>query len=212
VGKRTPIDLSGVVPSSLLEKVNSWRPGGPCVPLNNVESRRLIKHNVVIDANGCWTWKVKTDAKGYGVLPSRLRRAMGLRSAGVHVAAYTLWKKVPDVGMCVCHKCDAPPCCNPKHLWEGTNLENVQDSVRKGRRFRHTEATKAKLRELNLGPNSPVYGRHHTESAKSRIRAAKLGINNPNFGKVYASEESAKYSAALKAAYARRKASTGPVE
>lgn len=31
------------------------------------------------------------------------------------------------------HTCDNPPCCNPRHLYEGTQKQNMQDSVRRGR-------------------------------------------------------------------------------
>lgn len=33
----------------------------------------------------------------------------------------------------VIHKCDAPACCNPDHLATGTQAENIQDAVAKGR-------------------------------------------------------------------------------
>lgn len=33
----------------------------------------------------------------------------------------------------ILHKCDNPPCCNPKHLFKGTDLDNVLDKVAKGR-------------------------------------------------------------------------------
>jgi hypothetical protein len=38
-----------------------------------------------------------------------------------------------EPGKLVCHKCDTPPCCNPMHLFLGTNQENIIDAVKKGR-------------------------------------------------------------------------------
>jgi hypothetical protein len=31
------------------------------------------------------------------------------------------------------HSCDNRPCCNPKHIFEGTQKENIADMIAKGR-------------------------------------------------------------------------------
>lgn len=50
-----------------------------------------------------------------------------------HRVAYMLaYGEVPDE-LFVCHSCDNPPCCNPRHLWVGTGKDNADDRDRKGR-------------------------------------------------------------------------------
>jgi len=45
-----------------------------------------------------------------------------------------LWHGHPLNGnLCVLHRCDNPPCCNPEHLFLGTIKDNVHDMYKKGR-------------------------------------------------------------------------------
>jgi len=76
----------------------------------------------------CWLWKAAT-VKGYGVFAPVHHKLVK-----AHRFAYELVKgPIPD-GQDVLHKCDCPPCCNPEHLFPGTQLDNQRDSIAKGRR------------------------------------------------------------------------------
>ena len=64
-----------------------------------------------------------------------------------HRASYLVFKgTIPD-GFDVCHKCDNPSCINPEHLFLGTEMDNVHDMIRKGRRrhVRFEDCPTAKL-------------------------------------------------------------------
>jgi hypothetical protein len=50
-----------------------------------------------------------------------------------HRAAYEVVHGTIDATLDICHTCDNPPCINPEHLFQGTTLENMRDSVAKDR-------------------------------------------------------------------------------
>lgn len=80
--------------------------------------------------DSCWPWTGCIGTHGYGVT------SFSKKQTRVHRAAYALSKgEIPD-GLFVCHNCDNPPCCNPKHLFLGTSSENTNDMVSKRRQSR----------------------------------------------------------------------------
>jgi hypothetical protein len=81
---------------------------------------------------GCWLWKAGTFDSGYGafrivVAPRVYRQVVASR------IAYMLGTGTNPVGFFVCHTCDNPRCCNPKHLFLGTPSDNERDKHSKGR-------------------------------------------------------------------------------
>jgi hypothetical protein len=81
------------------------------------------------DPDACWPWVGWFSEDGYGRLIVDGQRWIASRYA------YTLAVGPIPEGLLVCHRCDNPPCCNPKHLFLGTNGDNLRDAYRKGRRL-----------------------------------------------------------------------------
>jgi hypothetical protein len=87
----------------------------------------------------CWLWQSYRDGYGYG------RYHVAKRSISVHRIAYFLKHGKLDPTLFVCHTCDNPACCNPDHLWLGTNADNCRDMVSKSRSLYGERNPKAKL-------------------------------------------------------------------
>ena len=92
----------------------------------------------------CWPWRGGYFRRGNGS-PSYGAFSIGRRMGRAHRVAYELtFGSIPQ-GMAVCHACDNPACCNPNHLWLGTNADNVRDRDGKDRAARGERAGTAKL-------------------------------------------------------------------
>lgn len=96
-------------------------------------------------ASECWEWMGCRHYKGYGeiALPNK-------KKSKAHRVAWVLVNgKIPK-GSVVCHSCDNPPCCNPKHLFLGTHKTNKDDSVAKGRHAFGESSGMSKLTEAKV--------------------------------------------------------------
>lgn len=99
----------------------------PRSPANDNYLRMLILMSCNLSATGCWEWQFTKSGTGYGVI--ELRKKL----LGVHVVSYMLWRGENPQGLFVLHRCDNRVCCNPDHLFLGTNQDNIDDKVSKGR-------------------------------------------------------------------------------
>lgn len=80
----------------------------------------------------CWLWQGALHTKmGYGNMRATPERQ---GNVSAHVISWFLHTgQWPPDGIFTLHHCDTTACVNPAHLWLGTQLDNVQDCIRKGR-------------------------------------------------------------------------------
>lgn len=98
-------------------------------------------HPLGTDNEECWNWLGAVAENGYGVF------AIKQKKIGAHVGAFRLSiGEVPE-GQYVLHKCHNPSCVNPKHLYSGTQKQNIQDQFDRGTFARGSKSGHAKLTE-----------------------------------------------------------------
>ena len=93
--------------------------------------KRKIRYNYerkIIKKEGCWDWSGTKSAYGYGIIHYGDGKTIHL-----HRASWLIYKGEIPQGIQVHHSCDNRICSNPDHLWIGTQYENMQDMIRKGR-------------------------------------------------------------------------------
>lgn len=76
----------------------------------------------------CWEWKASRHWIGHGQF-----NVFGVSTGSHRVAMMIHLGRKLKKGEFICHKCDNPPCCNPRHLFIGTQRDNMLDMVNKRR-------------------------------------------------------------------------------
>jgi hypothetical protein len=91
----------------------------------NIWDRFWSKVNVRLP-NDCWEWQANL-GKGYGMF------WFSKTAIVAHRVAWIMLRGDIPKGMNVLHKCDNRKCVNPNHLFIGTQSDNVNDMLQKGR-------------------------------------------------------------------------------
>jgi hypothetical protein len=125
----------------------------------------------------CWEWTAAVDASGYGDLI--LYEVANGRKVQFHTRAHryawTLTHGPIPEGMLICHHCDNRLCCNPNHLFVGTNSDNMLDMWRKQRHLdlRGEKNGRAKLTEQQVEEIRRLYDR---KARNGGILARRYGV------------------------------------
>jgi hypothetical protein len=133
----------------------------------------------------CWPWKagVRNKSEGYGAFGLN-----GRQWVATHVALLLSSLSVPPNAE-VCHSCDWPPCCNPRHLFIGTRQINCADKVRK-RRHAFGERGFSRLNEVQAKEIKTFAPSLHPR-AKSPVKtqlARRFGVTESTISAIWSGQ------------------------
>ena len=102
-----------------------------CAENSRAKAAKLLNkqlENIKVSSNGCWEWQAGKDKDGYGKV-----KRFG-KTIRTHRLFYEYYVEPIPEGLLALHHCDNPGCCNPEHLYLGTQLDNEHDKDSRGRR------------------------------------------------------------------------------
>jgi hypothetical protein len=89
---------------------------------------RFYEKITMVPECGCWIWMNGTNEHGYGLM------RIGHVLVKAHRISYEMHIGEIPPGINVLHRCDTPACASPYHLFLGTQTDNMQDFIKKGRK------------------------------------------------------------------------------
>lgn len=154
---------------------------GISIPNMTEDRKEKFWSKVALTANMdiCWLWngEVKDIKKPYG------RFRIDNKYYSATRISFFLCKENPNQ-FHVLHTCDNPKCVNPNHLFLGTNNDNVQDKVSKGRQARNVAWNKG-ISTGFLGVKNPAVVLTESQVIKIRNSYVKGVLGTHKLGRMF---------------------------
>ena len=122
----------------------------------------------------CWPWTGATRG-GYGMYAVRSGVNAG-KTMSAHRIAYEIAHGPIPEDHDVLHRCDNPPCCNPRHLFSGTHLDNMADMRAKNRRVGKNAGSVHGRAILDENKAREILSKYATGTYKRSALMAEYGI------------------------------------
>lgn len=131
----------------------------------------------------CWLWTGSTRAYRYG----SVRWGPQWRVEAAHRVAWELTYGTIPKELEVCHRCDVPLCIRPDHLFLGTQADNMQDCVQKGRRDTMPRGERHHKAKLTATDVRSIRSRH-AEGETLTALGREYGVTKENLHSVVTRE------------------------
>ena len=130
---------------------------------------------VIPELGPCWEWRGRVKPDGYGVID------MGTKAARAHRVAYEVWVGPITDESFACHRCDNPPCMNPKHIFLGKALDNSDDCREKARIAHGEKHYLFKLTDIQV---QEIRDKYASGMYLQRELAKEYGVVRQSIGKI----------------------------
>ena len=135
--------------------------------------------DLIFKTKDCWLYQGEVSIHGYG------RYWNGNRKTMAHRFSYELFKGLLSEGMHVLHKCDNRICINPDHLYLGSQQDNMNDMVLRGRSLK---GAKHPMSILDQGKVDMIRELYKSKEYSQHKLAKKFNVSRGCIGHIVRNE------------------------